>query len=64
MLPKDDLLKGVENREAVSRVIDQANQALRTWEIVFTDFLSPPELFESQQIFSQLTDISLLAGGG
>lgn len=64
MLPKDDLLKGIENREAVARVIDQANQALRTWDIVVTDFLSPPELFESQQIFRQLTDITLLAGGG
>lgn len=64
MLPKDDLLKGVENREVISRVIDQANQALRTWEIVLTDFLSPPELFESQQIFSSLTDITLVAGGG
>ncbi|NET49235.1 MAG: photosystem II S4 domain protein [Merismopedia sp. SIO2A8] len=64
MLPKDDLLKGIENRDVVARVIDQANQALRTWEIVLTDFLSPPELFESQHVFAQLTDISVLAWGG
>lgn len=64
MLPKDDLLKGLENREAVSRVIDRANQAIRTWEVVLTDFLSPPELYESQQVFRRLTDITWVAWGG
>ncbi len=64
MLPREDLLKGVENREEVARVIDQAEQAVRTWEIVLTDFLSPPVLFEVQEIFSKLTDIDLLAWGG
>ena len=41
-LPKDDLLKGAENREELSRILDQADQAFRTWDIVQTDFLSPP----------------------
>ena len=57
MLPKDDLLKGVENVETLTRVIDQADQAIRTWEPVTTDFLSPPELYEAQAIFGRLTDI-------
>lgn len=64
MLPREDLLKGIENREVVARVIDQAEQALKTWEIVFTDFLSPPELAEAQGIFSRLTDVHLVACGG
>ena len=64
MLPREDLLKGVENREEVARVIDKAEQAVRTWEVVLTDFLSPPVLFEVQEIFSKLTDIHLLAWGG
>ncbi len=64
MLPREDLLKGVENREEVARVLDKAEQAVRTWEIVLTDFLSPPVLFEVQEIFSKLTDIDLLAWGG
>ncbi|MEL6225008.1 MAG: photosystem II S4 domain protein [Cyanobacteria bacterium J06627_8] len=64
MLPKDDLLRSVENRESASRVIDQANQAIRTWEVVLTDFLSPPELFEAQGMFSRLTEIHCLAWGG
>lgn len=64
MLPKDDLLRSVENRDSASRIIDQANQAIRTWDIVLTDFLSPPELFEAQQMFARLTEIHTLAWGG
>ncbi len=64
MLPREDLLKGVENREEVARVLDKAEQAVRTWEVVLTDFWSPPVLFEVQEIFSKLTDIDLLAWGG
>lgn len=41
MLPREELLKGVENRDSVARVIDQAEQAIKTWEVVLTDFLSP-----------------------
>jgi len=64
MLPREELLKGVENRETVARVIDLAEQAIKTWEVVITDFLSPPELAESQQIFSRLTEVRLVAWGG
>lgn len=64
MLPREDLLKGVENRESVARVIDQAEQAVKTWEVVLTDFLSPPELAEIQQVFGRLTDVQTAAWGG
>lgn len=64
MLPREDLLKGVENRDIIARVIDQADQAIKTWEIVFTDFLSPPELAEAQEIFSRLTEVHLIDWGG
>jgi photosystem II S4 domain protein len=64
MLPRDDLLKGAENRESLSRVVDQADQAIRTWEVVVTDFLPPPEQFEAQQAFSRLTEVQLVAWGG
>jgi len=64
MLPREELLKGVENRETVARFIDLAEQAIKTWEVVLTDFLSPPELAESQQIFSRLTEVQLVAWGG
>lgn len=64
MLPREDLLKGVENRETIARVIDLADQAIKTWDVVCTDFLSPPELVEIQQQFSRLTEVELYAWGG
>ncbi|MGL5080787.1 MAG: photosystem II S4 domain protein [Microcoleaceae cyanobacterium] len=64
MLPREELLKSVENRERIAQVIDRAEQALKTWETTHTDFLSPPELAESQNIFSALTEVQLVAWGG
>ncbi|MBE9060539.1 photosystem II S4 domain protein [cf. Phormidesmis sp. LEGE 11477] len=64
MLPKEDLLKHSENKETLSHIIDQAEQAIRTWEPVATDFLSPPELFEAQAAFSRLSDVHVIAHGG
>ncbi|MFN7657305.1 MAG: photosystem II S4 domain protein, partial [Dolichospermum sp.] len=29
MLPREELLKGVENRDTIARVIDQADQAIK-----------------------------------
>ena len=64
MLPKEELLKGIENRECVAHVIDQAEQAIKTWEITITDFLSPPELAEIQKVFNRLTEVQIIAWGG
>lgn len=64
MLPREDLLKGVENRETVARVIDHAEKAIKTWEVVISDFLSPPELAEVQRAFGRLTEVHLVAWGG
>jgi photosystem II S4 domain protein len=64
MLPREELLKGIENREEIARIIDKAEQAFKTWEVVLTDFLSPPVLAEVQQIFGRLTEIEFIAWGG
>ncbi len=64
MLPREELLKAVENRDSVARVIDRSDQAIKTWEVVLTDFLSPPELAETRQVFSRLTEVQLVAWGG
>ena len=64
MLPREELLKGVENRDDVARAIDQAEQAIKTWEVVSSDFLSPPVLVEIQQQFKRLTEVQLSAWGG
>ena len=64
MLPREEILKGVENRDTIARVIDRAEQAIKTWEVVLTDFLSPPELAELQRVFSRLTEVQIVAWGG
>jgi photosystem II S4 domain protein len=64
MLPREELLKRAENRESVAHVIDQADQAIKTWEVVLTSFLAPPELAEIQQAFGRLTEVHLTAWGG
>lgn len=64
MLPREQLLKGIENRDCIARLIDHAEQAMKTWEIVLSDFLSPPELAESQKVLSRLTEVQLVSWGG
>jgi len=64
MLQREELLKGIENRESVARAIDQAEQAIKTWEVTLTDFLSPPELADTMTVFKRLTDLELVAFGG
>jgi photosystem II S4 domain protein len=64
MLQREELLKGIENRECVARAIDQAEQAIKTWEVTLTDFLSPPELADTLTVFKRLTDVELVAWGG
>ncbi|MEC4983728.1 MAG: photosystem II S4 domain protein [Oscillatoria sp. PMC 1068.18] len=64
MLPREEILNRVENREIVARVIDKAEQAIKTWEVVLTDFLAPPELAEVEAQFKFLTEIQICAWGG
>lgn len=64
MLPKADLLKGVEHREEMSQILDRAERAIKTWEVVMTDFLSPAVLAECEMVFKGLTEVHLVAWGG
>ncbi len=64
MLPKEELLKGVENRDCIARIIDRANDAIKTWEVVLTDFLSPLELAEAGQALKPMTEVHFVSWGG
>lgn len=64
MSPREELLKGVENREEIAKVIDKAEQAIKTWEMTVTDFLSPAVLAEVERVFQRLTDVSMQKWGG
>ena len=64
MLPRDELLKSVEERETASRILDLAEQAIKTWEVVCSDFLSPPELADVEGMFARLTEVQTIVWGG
>jgi photosystem II S4 domain protein len=64
MLPRDEILKRVENREAIARILDKAEQALKTWSVELTDFLSPAIIVEVLPLFNNLTELHCLAWGG
>lgn len=63
-MKSEDLLKRVENKEEITRIIDQAERAIKNWEVVVTDFLSPPVVAEVQSIFGNLTEIDAFPWGG
>jgi photosystem II S4 domain protein len=63
MLPRD-LLNGLEHKEIISRLFDQGDRALNTWEVVCSDFLSPPPLAEAKEVLTKLTEIHFVAWGG
>ncbi len=64
LLPRAELLAKVENRAAIARIIDLAEQALKNWEVVCSDFLSPPEAAEALAMLEPLTEIAAVAWGG
>jgi len=64
MLPRDNLLKSVEHRQCLAHLLDQVELAIKTWDLVISDFLSPPEWVEAQTIFQQLTEVHVIASGG
>jgi photosystem II S4 domain protein len=64
MLPREELLKGAQNRDCLVRMLDFADRAIKTWEVVLSDFLSPPELAEIQERFARLTEVNLVSWGG
>ena len=63
MLPRD-LIDRFENKETLSRVLDLGDRAIQTWDVVCSDFLSPPEVAEAMTLFSRMTEIHCLAWGG
>ncbi len=63
MLPRD-LVNGLEHQEVITRLLDLGDRALQTWEVVCSDFLSPPELIEAQKVFKKFTEVGFVANGG
>ncbi|MEM9155075.1 MAG: photosystem II S4 domain protein [Cyanobacteria bacterium J06642_2] len=64
MLPRESLLRSVEHRETLARVLDLADRALRTWTVTQSNFLSPAEVGEIVPHLKQLTELEVVPWGG
>ncbi|GAB4213817.1 MAG: photosystem II S4 domain protein [Synechococcales cyanobacterium] len=63
-LPRQQLLQGAEFREVLARVLDVAEQALKTWTVCYTDFLSPGALAEVTSRLASLSEVHVAHQGG
>lgn len=64
MLPRDKLLQGSCRSEALAPLIELAEQALRTWEPVWSSFVAADLREELEQRLGQLSELSLGSDGG
>ncbi|GAB4821319.1 hypothetical protein N2152v2_008365 [Parachlorella kessleri] len=58
----DDLLKhvDVEHREAVARILEQAERAADSWATVYTDFQPPPVIADAMMGLQQMAGVIVL----
>jgi photosystem II S4 domain protein len=64
MLPRRDLLEGSRHAVELEAVIDAAEQALRTWEPVWTPFLGAPLREEAEVRLGTLSELAVASEGG
>lgn len=63
---KEQLLRGVavECRDDVARILDQAQRADASWEVVSTDFYPPPVITDAIAVIKKMPEIACKAWGG
>lgn len=64
MLPREELLKGCRQPGALRDLIDLAEEALRTWEPVWSGFVPADLREEAEQRLGQLSELQLSSAGG
>lgn len=64
LLPRAELLRGSRDPEALGRVIDRAEQALRSWEPVWTGFVTAAVREEAAARLGELSELELSSAGG
>lgn len=62
-LPRGSLIEGLAEPEAMHRLIEQAEEVLRTWQPSWSTFLSGPELEDSRRL-EALTELRMVRDGG
>lgn len=64
MLPREELLKGCRQPGALRDLIDLAEEALRTWEPIWSGFVPADLREEAEQRLGQLSELKLSSAGG
>jgi photosystem II S4 domain protein len=64
MLPQRDLLEGSQHPQELAAVVAAADQALRTWEPVWTGFIDGAVREEAMERLGTLAELSLTSTGG
>ncbi|MEY4298318.1 MAG: hypothetical protein RLZZ423_1497 [Cyanobacteriota bacterium] len=64
MLPREQLLQGSRDPKGLAVLIDLAEQALRTWEPIWSGFVPAELREEAEQRLGALSELSLGSAGG
>jgi len=64
MLPREELLSGCSDPQDFTALLDLADTVLRTWQPLWSPFLSAPQREEALERLGQLTELSLCSEGG
>ena len=64
MLPQRDLLEGSQHPQELAAVVAAADQALRTWEPMWTGFIDGAVREEAMERLGTLAELSLTSTGG
>jgi photosystem II S4 domain protein len=64
MLPRRELLEGSRRAAELEPLIHEAEQALRTWEPLWTAFLEPPLREEAEERLARLSELAVASAGG
>ena len=64
MLPREELLQGSRDPEALAQLISLAEEALRTWEPIWSGFVAADLREEAEQRLGALSELSLGSDGG
>lgn len=63
---RDELLRGVDpaNREAVARIVELAERAVDSWQVLYSDFHTPPVVADAVAVLSRVADTAAVPWGG
>lgn len=64
MLPREELLRGSRQPEALAPLISLAEEALRTWEPLWSGFIAADLREEAERVLGELSELRITSAGG